>query len=46
MTSFGLTDAQPEWHLFNNGTLSDEWRRRDEIAPGYRVFTVIRNPWD
>jgi Sulfotransferase family len=46
ITSFGLTDAQPEWRLFNDGTLSDEWRRRAEIAPGYRVFTVIRNPWD
>ncbi|MBC8003682.1 MAG: sulfotransferase family 2 domain-containing protein [Opitutaceae bacterium] len=46
ITSFGITQEQPDWHLFNNGTLSDEWRHRHETARDYVVFTVIRNPWD
>jgi len=46
ITSFGITTQEPEWHLFNNGTLSDEWARRDKLAPGYTIFTAVRNPWD
>jgi len=46
MASFGFNPDEPEWHLFNDGTLSKEWARRDEVAPGYVVFAVVRNPWD
>lgn len=44
--SFGFKPMSPEWRLFNNGTLSEEWQRRDESAKDYLVFTVVRNPWD
>ena len=46
ISNFGFTDRQPEWHAFNEGTLSKEWLTKDKVAPGYRIFTVIRNPWD
>lgn len=46
ITSFGLHEKDPDWHRFNEGTLSEEWQRRREIAPDYLVFAVIRNPWD
>ena len=46
ITSFGITPDEPDWHIFNNGTLSEEWRQRHELAGGYTVFTVVRNPWD
>jgi hypothetical protein len=46
ITSFCITDAEPDWHLFNNGTLSDEWGHRQKSAADYIVFTVVRNPWD
>lgn len=44
--SFDLTPADPEWHLFNNGTLSDEWSDKEDSLKDYLVFTVVRNPWD
>ena len=44
--SFGYTGRDREWHMFNDGTLSEEWQRKDEIAKDYLVFTVARNPWD
>jgi hypothetical protein len=41
--SFGLTGADMNWHVFNNGTQSGGWylRPRD-----YFVFAVVRNPFD
>ena len=44
--SFGITPQQPEWHTFNEGVLGPEWANKDSLAPGYRTFIVIRNPWD
>ena len=44
--SFGLTPEDTDWHLFNDGTLSEEWAMKDKIAKGYLIFTVVRNPWD
>lgn len=46
ISSFGITPDQPDWHLFNNGVLSDEWKHRQESVRGYITFTVVRNPWD
>jgi Sulfotransferase family len=46
ISSFGITPEHREWHLFNDGTLSEEWTHRQESARDYVVFTVIRNPWD
>ena len=41
--TFGLDQAEPEWHFMNNGVLSPEY----ESAPsGYFRFSVVRNPWD
>jgi len=44
--SFGYTTKDTQWHLFNNGTLSDEWRNRNALVKDYLVFTVVRNPWE
>jgi hypothetical protein len=33
----------PEWHWGNGGVLSPEWYER---PVDYRVFSVVRNPWD
>jgi Sulfotransferase family len=45
--SFGFSPRQKQWHLFNDGTMSPEWKRhRDAIRKNYLVFTVVRNPWD
>lgn len=41
--SFGLKPAQPEWHFLNNGVLDPEFSLR---PMDYRVFAVVRNPWD
>jgi len=41
--SFGLTGRDPDWHVFNNGTLSGGWYRRPK---NYFVFAVVRNPFD
>jgi len=38
IVSFGVKSKQPEWHLFNDGTVSGEWRQRSELAPEYCVF--------
>jgi len=46
ITSFGITQDQPDWHLFNNGTLGNEVEAPPQDRAGLRVFTVIRNPWD
>lgn len=44
--SFGFTPECSQWHPFNDGTLSRDWRLRDHVAKGYLVFTAVRNPWD
>jgi hypothetical protein len=44
--AFGFTPRQPEWGTFNEGVLGPEWSVKDRLAPGYRTFIVIRNPWD
>ena len=41
--SFGLKSSQPEWHYLNNGVLDPEFPDRPK---GYRIFAVVRNPWD
>lgn len=44
--SFGYTPKDSEWHMFNDGTLSPEWLKKDEIAKDYLIVTVARNPWE
>jgi hypothetical protein len=44
--SFGYTPQDPEWHLFNEGSLSEEWQNNEEFLKDYLVFTVVRNPWE
>jgi len=46
IASFGITQAQPDWGPFNDGTLGEDWKHREESARDYVVFTVVRNPWD
>lgn len=48
ITSFGLTTADPDWHAFNDGVVSENpwWNEVSQRYSDYRVFTVIRNPWD
>ena len=46
ISDFGFQIREVEWHLYNDGTLSEEWKFRKTIAKGYIVFTVVRNPWD
>src|SRR5262245_32769084 len=46
ITAFGLTTADPEWHLFNNGAGSADWRKRTRNERTYFVFSAVRNPFD
>jgi len=46
ISSFGLTTADENWHLFNNGVLSPEWRKRSPEERDYFVFSAVRNPFD
>jgi hypothetical protein len=46
ISSFGLTTADANWHLYNSGVLSPEWRKRTPAERRYFVFSVVRNPYD
>ncbi len=46
IATFGLTTADDNWHLFNNGVLGKEWRRRTPELRSYFVFSAVRNPFD
>ncbi|MCI5142064.1 MAG: hypothetical protein D3909_10155 [Candidatus Electrothrix sp. ATG1] len=48
ISSFGITPEQKEWHIFNDGVLSEnpDWKEKLSFYNDYFVFSVIRNPWD
>ncbi|NUQ82475.1 MAG: sulfotransferase family 2 domain-containing protein [Bacteroidetes bacterium] len=48
ISSFGLTTADPEWHAFNDGVVSENpwWSEVRQHHADYHIFTVVRNPWD
>ena len=48
ISSFGYTPANLEWHIFNDGTMSENpaWSEKNRLWPNYLVCAVVRNPWD
>ena len=46
MRTFGFQPENPDFHLFNDGVLSAEWRDRDARVRGYFVISAVRNPFD
>jgi chondroitin 4-sulfotransferase 11 len=46
MAAFGFHVENPDFHRFNDGALSAEWRGRDERERSYFVFSAVRNPFD
>jgi hypothetical protein len=46
MAAMGMTPADSDWHLYNNGVLAPGWAERTEAERGYFVFSTVRNPFD
>jgi hypothetical protein len=46
LAAFGKLPHQNEFHLYNDGVLSPEWRVRREREQSYFVFSAVRNPFD
>lgn len=45
MTALGFSPKNPNWHRFNDGVLSADWRDRNQLERGYFVFSAVRNPF-
>jgi len=51
ISAFGVPSKDKAFHIYNDGTLSDDevvghWYARDRQVRDYFVFAVVRNPWD
>ena len=46
INAFGFKPADPDWHVVNDGILSNDWNTVIGRYPHYLVIAVIRNPWD
>lgn len=43
---FGIDPSMAEWHLYNDGVLTPEWRTRGPLERSYLSFSTVRNPFD
>lgn len=46
IAAWGIKPSQPDFHRYNDGVLSWDWRRRSAPEDAYFVFSAVRNPFD